>query len=145
MKKIEINTEVENGLPKNNKKIIRDSFWHFEGKKITLVIKEQGNKRSNQQNAFYWGVIIPILQDGFYNTTGDYYTISDIHDAMKAQFCFKEIVNIETAEILKMPLSTTDLTTMEWEIFIDKIRNWSANFLGINLPFPNEQMEIQLI
>lgn len=63
---------------------------------------------------------------------------------MKANFCFKEIVSIETGEIIKMPNSTTQLTTIEWEEYIDKIRQWAFTFLNISIGFPNEQIELNL-
>jgi hypothetical protein len=57
----------------------------------------------------------------------------------------KEVVNTKTGEILTVGLSTATLTTVEFEEFLDKCRKFIFEWFGINVPLPNEQMEMELI
>ncbi len=142
MKKIQINSSVKDGILATNRKYISDVVKTFEGANIIITIEKRKKKRSNNQNAFYFGIVIPIMQDAFKDAWGENYSAIEVHEALKAKYCYKEQINESTGEILQIPSSTTNLSTIEWEEYIDKIRAFALEWFNTVLPYPNEQIEI---
>lgn len=90
---------------------------------VVLNIKELKSNRSNNQNRYYWGVIIPILANYFG------YLPDEMNEAIKFKFLRKGGTD-------KLPTvrSTTSLDKMEWEEFMTKIHIWSLQEFGIIIP-----------
>jgi hypothetical protein len=98
----------------------------LEGKDVHVSVKVKKKIRSLNQNSFYWGVCIPILCD----ITG--YTEEEIHEAMKIKFLMDNTRSIPTVK------STASLSTVEFEDYIEKIRQWAAQDLSCVIPDPNQ-------
>ena len=60
MKSIAVMSTVSSGKLVRNKGMIANAVKHFEGKEVEIVIKEKKKYRSSPQNAYYFGVIIPL-------------------------------------------------------------------------------------
>ena len=54
----------------------------------------------------------------------------------------REHVLTDTGEVLKEPLSTSDLSKQEFNEYIDKIIRFAAEVLDIQIKYPNEQTEM---
>ena len=98
----------------------------LEGKDVDVTVKKKKKTRSNPQNAFYWGVVIKLLCE----TTG--YNDDEMHNALKMLFLQDRSRKIPTLR------STTTLSTMEFEDYLEKIRIWASTELSCNIPLPNE-------
>lgn len=141
MKKISILTRVENGKFKRNISLIKKAVQNFEGKEIEITIKRKYKQRSLPQNAFYWGVIIPMFQELINEHWGEIKSSEEIHEILKSQCNYTEKINQQTGEITKIPQSTTELTTAGWLEYEQKIRQFAMDFFNATLPEPNEQLE----
>lgn len=117
-------------------------FNHLRGKDIDIVIKRAKKYRSGNQNRYYWGVVIPVIQQGLFDTQGECLTAEEVHEFCKSNFNYKEIVNEGTGEVVRMPMKTADLSTIDFELYLDMIRTFSDEFFGVIIPLPNEQSEI---
>lgn len=144
MKKISINSKVKDGVLQTNRQFISDTIKTFEGKDVVITIEIRKKKRSNEQNAYYHAVIIPLCQDGFKNVFGEHFSATEVHDYLKSKFLFKELVNQNTGEIERFSKSTTENSTIEMEIYHDQIRAFALEFLGVNIPLPNENIQFSL-
>ena len=100
----------------------------LEGKHVEVTVRKQRSQRSLSQNNYYFGVVVKILSD----ETG--YELEEMHDILKYQFLKKGGENGEFERII----STSTLTTAEFEEYLEKIRRWAAGVLNINIPAPNE-------
>jgi hypothetical protein len=140
--RIEIDSKVVNGKLEKNRDLLSDVIKSLEGKDIIITIEKKRKKRSNPQNSYYFGVVIPMMKQGFYNSLGEHVGTDEIHTFLKNRFLFKEIVNENNAEIIKMPQSTTELTTIQFEEYLDKIREFGLEFLNITIPLPNQELTI---
>ena len=140
--KVEIDSKVVNGKLEKNRDLISEVIQSFEGKDIVITIEKKKKRRSNPQNAYYWSVVLPMMQTGFYNNLGEHVGIQEAHEFLKGRFLFREVVNQELGEVIKLSKSTTELSTIEWETYMDQIRSFSTEFLGINIPLPNETLSI---
>ena len=98
----------------------------LESKEIELSIGTIIRHRSNNQNRYYWAVVLRLI--------GDYtgYHPEEAHDAMRLMFLLDREKKIPTLR------STTDLTTVEFEEYLARIRQFAAADLSVFIPLPNE-------
>lgn len=106
---------------------------------------EPRKKRTHNQNNFYWGCIVPIVKDGLRDVGfDDVKTPDDAHTVLKSLFLRKRIANHKTGEVIEMIGSTTELTTVEFNAFIEDIAKWSAEYLSCVIPEPGQQTYLNL-
>jgi hypothetical protein len=105
----------------------------LEGKRVTL--KVISGKRSNQQNRYYHGVVLPIIA----NEVG--WSVSDAHDLLKDRFLSKpqELKKDKKTFYLSRVASTKDLNTKQMEAYLKRVRDFAGEFLGVFIPLPNEK------
>ena len=113
-------------IPDDLKEFKRE-FYRREGRRVFVTVKNYAKNRSNEQNSYYWGVVIYIISDELG------YTSEEAHEAMK--FLFLRIRNDGKPDTVR---STTELTTVEMEEYIDNIRRWASIEMNIYIPEPNE-------
>lgn len=108
------------------------------GKKLVLTIEAPKKERSLNQNSYMWGVV--------YNTISNYtgMTPREVHEFCKLEFNFgfKEVLNKNTGELkeLRYPKSTTDLSTMDMENYLEAIRRYFMIEFNLYIPLPNEAL-----
>jgi hypothetical protein len=144
MKKIQIQTSVINRRFKRNRNIVLEAINSFEGKEVLISFDKVGKKRSSNQNAYYWGVLIPILQKCFRESWGEIWSKEKTHDFCKMQFNFIEKINESTGEIVRIPKSTTENTTTAQEELHLEIRKFILEWFDIEVPLPNENLILEL-
>ena len=142
MKKITISSKVVNGNLATNRRRIKEIVSSFEGLEIDICFSKKRKKRSNEQNAYYWGVIIPLFQQGIKECFGEMWDINTTHEHIKSQFNKEEKVNIKTSEVVQLYKSTTENSTIEMEEYHEKIRNWMLENMDIICPLPNEDLTL---
>lgn len=146
MKKIEQSGRVnDDGILSIHYRKILDAllFNHFRNSDVDITITKKRKTRSTQQNRYYRGVIVPAIQQGLYETQGEWLTKVEVHEFLKLTFNYKELVNMNTGEMIKLPVSTTESSTIEFELFLDKCRHFADEFLNIIIPLPNEQAKLE--
>jgi len=81
------------------------------------------------QNRYYW-LILTILEADTGQSKEDFH----IYFRSKYLFATKEI----NGEMIEYTRSTTELSTLEMEDYLSKIRMFGSSELGCFLPLPNE-------
>lgn len=144
MKKISIISSVENGNLKRNRKLIKQAVASFEGKTIKVTIEKNKKTRSIQQNAYYWGVVLPIVQQGLYDATGETRDLNSIHYKILLPLFApdREIINKETGEVINEKMTSSEMSTTDFMEYKQDIQKWSAEFLNVQIPDPNEAIEL---
>lgn len=99
----------------------------LKGRDVFVTIEPVYRRRSNEQNKYYWGVIIPILMEEFG------YSKQEMHDALKFHFD-----RIEESGKPPTVRETKFLTTVEFEERNTAIREWAWAEYEIQIPLPNE-------
>lgn len=109
-------------------KTFKMAFYVLEGKEAEITLAKRQKSRSGNQNRYYWGVVVSLLSEyiGEYNE-------DETHEAMKMQF-----LKVHHEKLPDTCKSTANLTTAEFEDYIEKIRIWAGSFLGFYIPTPNE-------
>jgi hypothetical protein len=143
MQKITITTNVADGNLKRNRNLIIEAIKSFEGKDVLITFEKPKKKRSNPQNAFYYGVIIPIVQNCL-KEAGHVMTNESTHDLIKLKF-LKEIilVNEDTGEVVERVKSTTELSTSQFMDFVAEIRLFTTEYFGVDIPEPREAITLK--
>lgn len=132
-------------LPKRMRKEIAAAFT---GHGIEVTVRRRRKRRSSPQNRYYWGVIIPAVLRGFIDAgnalqEGNQAHRETVHEFLKLRFLDNGIEIHDAEGVLhKGPPTTTTLTTTEQEEYHDRIREFAAEFLGVSIPLPNEQVEL---
>ena len=140
----EIRSEVKNGILTRNRNLLADAVTSFEGKQVTIKIERTKKKRSNPQNAYIWGVVVPIVQNTL-KEAGHTLTKEQTHNLLKLKFLKENfIVNEETGETIERIKSTTELSTSQMMDYFASIREWIFDFFGVQIPDPNEDLTLNL-
>jgi hypothetical protein len=142
VKSIAIMSKVFGGKLVRNKGMVANAIKHFEGKQVEIIIKEKKKYRTSPQNAYYFGVIIPLTVNAIYNEWGEVWSKEKAHEFFKSRFLFEERVNEQTAEIIQIPKSTTDNTTLEQEEYHNKCVEFLKEWFNVEVPLPNENIRI---
>jgi hypothetical protein len=94
---------------------------------VDVTVRRHRRTRSDRQHRYYFGVVVEILSE----FTG--YTSDEMHDALKWKF-----LQVDPGSSLPTVRSTTNLTTVEFEDFLERVRMWAAADLRVVIPLPNE-------
>lgn len=90
--------------------------------------------RSNAENRYFHGCVVPVLAEHIG------YTNPEMKEILKARF-LSETRGIDTvhgpAEIEYIK-PTSSLNTIEFELFLEKIKVWASAELGVVIPDPGE-------
>lgn len=129
-------------LNKVASKEIADTLQHFEGKRVEVIIKRLRSTRSNQQNRYYWGVVVSVMRQAF-KDIGYLLNTEETHTILKERFMpYTDICTADGEVISKKYKSTRELTKTEFSEYTDKIAQFAAESLGVSIPQPNEQTEL---
>lgn len=99
----------------------------FAGKPVELVIRRPRKHRSDRQHRYYFGVVVAILAEHLG------YTSDEMHDALKGKFLCED----PDAKLPRIR-STTSLSTVEFEAFLEQIRTFASTDFNCYIPLPNE-------
>lgn len=97
-----------------------------DGLRIVEVLKPAKKLRSNNQNSYYWGVVISLIAEEIG------ISVDEAHDLMKIQFLKKRI-----SEKLWTVRSTASLNTLEFEDYLANVKRFASMELNIIIPDPN--------
>lgn len=138
--KIQIRTNVINGNLKRNRNQILETIKSFEGKELLITFEQPKKKRSNNQNSYYWGIVIVLIKSAL-KDTGNNLNTNDVHDLLRLKF-LKETISIkeETGEIIERVKSTTELTTSQFMEYIAEIQQFAAEYFDVIIPDPNTEI-----
>lgn len=104
----------------------------IQGKEtVRVVFSKPKTGRSVKANAFYWGVVLPMMA----RETG--HTPEELHEFCKMEFLprnFMTIAGLERA----VRKSTTGLSVGEFAQYIDQVVAFAGRELRLAIPLPGE-------
>lgn len=109
----------------------------FNGKTVKITIKELKRGRSNSQNRFYHGVVVPIIVE-LLREYGNDADCDIAHEFLKVSFMPPEgSKRVRVGKVIVESQSTTRLSTVAFEEFLERIRVFAAEH-GYQIPYPQE-------
>lgn len=98
----------------------------LEGQHVEIIVRRQTGGRSKEQNAFYWGVVIPLLCE----TTG--YLPEEMHEELK-----RKLLTVHFGQDTELSIigSTAALDQQQFSIYLEQVILLAAE-LGCVIPDP---------
>lgn len=109
----------------------KQRLLELEGKQVNQSLVRYRENRSNNQNRYYWGVVIEMIADHCGYGKEDHEGLSD---ELKRKF-------LGTHGDLQIAVSSASLNTKEFEDYMSSIRTWAGTGgagLPLYIPLPNE-------
>lgn len=114
-----------------------DIAQNFAGKKVVATFERKRKKRSQNQNAYYWAVVVPAITKAL-NDLGEMLTDASTHEFLKYRNLKQVLVNKETGEELGVyGGSTSALTTFQFGLYLDDCIQFSQQQLNTTIPPPS--------
>lgn len=140
--KIQIRTSVTNGKLTRNRNLILDAINSYEGRDLLISFEKPKKQRSNGQNRFYYGVVLPIVKSCLKNA-GHVLSIEQTHDLIKLKFLKETLfINESTGEVVERIKSTTELSTSQFMEFLFEINQFTMEYFNTSIPEPNENLTL---
>ena len=136
----------ENGDIKLPKRLRAEVSAFLAGCEIEAIFRKKKKHRSSGQNRYYWGVVVPMITDGF-NDLGNPVTSSNpddidaIHEFLKRRFLQPLNLHDAKGEVRNAKYTTTNLSTSEMMDYIAQIQQFAAEYLNVTIPDPGQQAE----
>lgn len=116
-----------------------DKFCRLPNGDYIFTVTPNRKTRSNQQNAYLWGVVYPAVLFGLQDAGWEITHEEQVHEYCKQAFAAREVINKDTGEVLSLPSSTARMQTAEFNVYVDKIKAFALEYLNITIPEPNEE------
>lgn len=118
-----------------NRDVANNAYQHFKkmfdsGKDFVVEFRLHKSKRSNPQNAYYWGVVIPICAD-FLG-----YSADEMHFEFAEKFIPERTYEGIDGHERTVPKSTAKLNTEEFAKYLEQIQVFMATSFGCIVPDP---------
>lgn len=107
------------------------------GRDVWVTVVRQQHPRSMSQNSYYWGVVVDSIAAHIGESS------EETHALLKEKFLPRRSVELLDGKRLEMPPSTRQLTVEGFAAYVDHIKAWAAQWLGLYIPEPG-QVEVAL-
>jgi hypothetical protein len=135
--------DANGGLRVINRGLFDEAMSRLAGCDVVIEVSKKIHKRSNSLNAYYWSGVIPLIRAALVDL-GHVLTKEEVHQFLKMRFIKTEICNGDGEVIGERTKSSTELTTTEFLEYLEQIKQFSAEILGVYIPDPNEQSKISI-
>lgn len=112
----------------------RFTLARWKDRTLAVVLEVLRPTRSNRQNRWYRGVIVPAVAGHLSKGRELPLSNDQAHYVLKGAF----IGMVET-ELIPCPISTTTLSTVQFSDYCERIRAHAASEWGLNIPSPDER------
>ena len=112
-------------------------------KRSTYTYNEETGKEGRGQNGYYHFIICELFCEGWHDLTGEIISKQQAHERLKMYCNYEERAIEATGEIIKLPKSTAEQTTVEAEDYYERCRQWIFDNMGVTVPMPNEELKIE--
>ena len=105
--------------------------------KYRVAILDEKPVRSIPQNKYYWGVVVKMIAEDTGNEP------AYLHEELKKEFNPRAVIIKGDVKLIGGP--TSELKRKAFAQYMDAIKVWAMEFLGIRIPEPNELTDEQLL
>lgn len=133
--------KIENGKLSiiNSQRVKKDISIKKDG--IVEIKIRYRNQRSNNQNRYYWGVVVWEIRRKLVEL-GNEFDDEDVHWFLKDKFNSRMVVGVGGELLGQKGASTTAMNKDEFGDYIERIARWAGEFLGLFIPPPGSELSI---
>jgi hypothetical protein len=110
----------------------RTLLARHNGREVVVTVTRVQHLRSLPQNRYYHGVVVDMIA-GYIGESRD-----ETHELLKSRFLPVRRVELLDGQFIEMPPTTRLLTVEEMTAYIEQVRVWAAQFLGLSIPDAGE-------
>lgn len=114
-----------------------------EGRLVEVEIRPLP-RRSDQQNRYYWSVVVAEIMSAL-QQLGHEVNLELTHEFLKSKFNARPLCNADGELIGEIAETTTRMNKLEFMGYMERVKIWAAEYLGLNIPDPNTQREIDFM
>jgi hypothetical protein len=141
MVKVETMGKIEGGkLSLYARKRFEQEIASCKDCEVTITIKKRGH-RSTQQNRYLFGVVYAECRQAFLDL-GYRMNSDQVHKFFKREFLPEFIVDKDGTVIGQWEGSSAELNKDEFSEYIERIREWAAENLNIDIPDADKSLSI---
>lgn len=112
---------LDNGkMPEGMKATLSNVLPTYAGKKIRMSIGEAKEKRSLDQNSYYWAAVVPHIRNARFET-GDPLTMEQVHEDLLSQFAPLVTVRLLDGTTRTRPMRSKEMSVEQMANYITAI------------------------
>lgn len=117
-------------------------FHKFDGKRILVTITEYTGKRSDKQNRYCWGVLVPTIKRHLeaFNKDNEGITDEQVYSVLKYHHGLTRTIEMPNFNSVTIEGSAARLGSQAFEDFLENARALAASW-GCVVPLPKESDE----
>lgn len=138
-----VNSEGRLKIDCDDRPAFLNQISQIRNRNVRVRVIVEGKRRSQWQNNYYYGVVVELIRSAMSEEWGELVSKGEVHELLKQQCNWREKVNEATGETIKIPHTTTDMTTVEFEEYLERCRRFALEWFNLEIPLPNEQTEIK--
>lgn len=121
-------------------RMLRRALQKFIGQDLIITIQILKSKRSDKQNRYMWGVVVPYVRHWLYETKGEKYSREQTYIWLRVKLLQEEpiITEIDGVEVVTMTGKRfSAMNTAEFAEAVDTIRDKMLH-RGLDIPEPSQ-------
>ena len=108
---------------------------------VTIIASDTKPKRSSPANRYYWGVVVELIYLAL-KDTGWEVNREGTHELLRVRFLSEDKPIGNDGEFVTRVKSTTELDSVEFGTYIERCKQFAAEYLNTVIPEPNEQLTL---
>ena len=101
-----------------------------KGTPIRLIVTSEERRRTKEQNAYYFGVVLRDIAEQAW-VDGQQYSQAAWHEHMAEEFAPREEMRLPDGRLHQRRKSTSEFTVREFSEFLAKVQASAANEFGV--------------
>lgn len=101
------------------------------GKPLRLIVTAEEKKRTVEQNAFYFGVVLRDVAEQVW-VDGQQFSQSAWHEMLAEEFAPREELKLPGGKVFNRRKSTSDMSVSEFSEYVTKVQAYVANEFGVS-------------
>ena len=102
-----------------------------------ILAEKIKRKASPEQFRYLYGLVYPLSMIALNDAGYEFVNIDEVDIFWKEIFANKELLNRETGEVMKIPLSKSQFMTIDEMTYCDAIRNYCSEYFNTYIPDPD--------
>ena len=120
-----------------NSKLYKEQLDALPNGKYETVTDKYHRKASPPQFGWLYALVYPLSMIALNDAGYEFTNVDQVDVFWKTMFANKEVVNRETGEIMKLPLSKSEFLTIDHMVYTAKIREYCSEYLNTTIPDPD--------
>lgn len=144
MQKLELTGHItdEGKLTIHNRIAVEEWAMQNPGRNVLIKFEKRGSKRSLPQNRYYHGVVVQMVMMGL-RELGYCLSHDETHFFLKQKFNPVQLAG-NGGLLIEVPGTTTQLNKIEFSEYIERIAQFAAEYLNVEIPPANADLTMKL-